>query len=325
MLKYAQHRPHPIPKPVSKSLQLYPHQQEGCDRLLAAWPESRLLADEVGLGKTITASAAMQALQAQGKCQRVLILAPANVCIQWQEELAEKFNMKVPRLVKNYLHNVDGSEHAAVNPLNEPMLIASWHLMRQPTWRSRLLQGPDWDLVIVDEAHHARRRSPGSDLKSGIRRPNQFLELLEEVLPQIARTLWLLTATPVQLHLVELFDLLNVIKPDSEPQSSPLGSWFKFERFYTALAAPKSDRNWEALGMGVGETVPVQLDPRKYSELKPFLRRQLTGFGRPGRDAVQDADTLVKHELQEELLESIRQRSPGSRLMLRRTRRDADM
>ncbi|MYC64342.1 MAG: hypothetical protein F4X16_16180 [Caldilineaceae bacterium SB0661_bin_34] len=325
LLKYAQHRPHPIPKPVSKSLQLYPHQQEGCDRLLAAWPESRLLADEVGLGKTITASAAMQALQAQGKCQRVLILAPANVCIQWQEELAEKFNMKVPRLVKNYLHNVDGSEHAAVNPLNEPMLIASWHLMRQPTWRSRLLQGPDWDLVIVDEAHHARRRSPGSDLKSGIRRPNQFLELLEEVLPQIARTLWLLTATPVQLHLVELFDLLNVIKPDSEPQSSPLGSWFKFERFYTALAAPKSDRNWEALGMGVGETVPVQLDPRKYSELKPFLRRQLTGFGRPGRDAVQDADTLVKHELQEELLESIRQRSPGSRLMLRRTRRDADM
>ena len=83
--------------------------QEGRDRLLAAWPESRLLADEVGLGKTITASAAMQALQAEGKCQRVLILAPANVCIQWQEELAEKFSLKVPRLVKNHLHNVDGA------------------------------------------------------------------------------------------------------------------------------------------------------------------------------------------------------------------------
>ena len=91
LLTYAQYRPHPIPEPVVKPLQLYSHQREGCDRLLAAWPESRLLADEVGLGKTITASAAMQALQAQGKCRRVLILAPANVCIQWQEELAEKF------------------------------------------------------------------------------------------------------------------------------------------------------------------------------------------------------------------------------------------
>ena len=138
-----------------------------------------------------------------------------------------------------------------------------------------------------------------------------FWSCLKECFPRSPSTLWLLTATPVQLHLVELFDLLSVIKPDSEPQSSPLGSWFKFERFYTALAAPEGNQTWETLGRGVGEIAPVQLDPYKHSELQPFLRRQLTGFGRLGRDAVQDADTLVKHELQEELLESIRQRSPG--------------
>ena len=325
LLAYAQYRPHPIPEPVVKPLQLYPHQREGRDRLLAAWPESRLLADEVGLGKTITASAAMQALQEQGKCRRVLILAPANVCIQWQEELAEKFHLQVPRLAQGRLWNADGSEHSVISPLNEPMLIASWHLMRQPVWRERLLQGPNWDLIVVDEAHHARRRSPGSDLKAGNRRPNQFLDLLEEVLSKIAGTLWLLTATPVQLHLVELFDLLNVIKPDSEPRSSPLCSWSEFERFYTALVVPKADGRWETLGRGVGETLPTQLGPNKLSALQPFLRRQLTGFGKPGRDAMQDADTLIQNDLCGELLESIRQRSPGGRLMLRRTRRDAEL
>ena len=154
---------------------------------------------------------------------------------------------------------------------------------------------------------------------------NQFLDLLEEVLAKIAGTLWLLTATPVQLHLVELFDLLSVIKPDSEPRTSPLRSWSEFERFYTALVTPKSDRRWETLGRGVGETSPTQLGPDKLSALQPFLRRQLTGFGKPGRDAMQDADTLIRHDLCGELLESIRQRSPGGRLMLRRTRRDADL
>ena len=69
----------------------------------------------------------------------------------------------------------------------------------------------------------------------------------------------------------------------------------------------------------------TQLDPNKLSALQPFLRRQLTGFGKPGRDAMQDADTLIRHDLCSELLESIRQRSPGGRLMLRRTRRDADL
>ena len=325
LLSYAQYRPHPIPELVVKSLKLFPHQQEGRDQLLAAWPKSRLLADEVGLGKTITASAAMKELQAQGKCRRVLILAPANVCIQWQEELAEKFNLQVPRLEQGRLRNTDGSERSAISPLDEPMLIASWHLMRQPRWRERLLQGSGWDLIVVDEAHHARRRSPGSDLKAGNRRPNQFLNLLEGVLSEIAGTLWLLTATPVQLHLVELFDLLNVIRPDSEPPSSPLRSWFEFERFYMALADSKGDRRWEILGRGVGETSPVQLDPDKRSELKPFLRRQLTGFGKTGRDAMQDADTLIQNDLCGELLESIRRRSPGGRLMLRRTRRDADL
>ena len=75
----------------------------------------------------------------------------------------------------------------------------------------------------------------------------------------------------------------------------------------------------------MGETSPTQLDPNKLSVLQPFLRRQLTGFGKPGRDAMQDADTLIQHDLCGELLESIRQRSPGGRLMLRRTRRDADL
>lgn len=79
-------------------LELFPHQRQVAERLAGLYPRSWLLADEVGLGKTISAGISLRRLVLDGRVRRALILAPANVCRQWQDELFEKkFGLWVPR------------------------------------------------------------------------------------------------------------------------------------------------------------------------------------------------------------------------------------
>src|SRR5690606_23058395 len=89
----------------------------------------------------------------------------------------------------------------------ESFVIASSHLMRRRDRAKDLLQAADWDLLVADEAHHARRKSPGTAQEGG---PNNLLRLLQELRPK-CRSLLLLTATPMQVHPVELWDLLKLL------------------------------------------------------------------------------------------------------------------
>ena len=309
------------------SVTFFPHQEKGIEYLVEAFPQSRLLADEVGLGKTITASGALMHLLADGKCQRALILAPANVCVQWQEELMQKFGHDCPRLGSQAVHSADGGSRALgrANPFaDHDLLIASSHLVRRPQWRQRLEAARPYDLIILDEAHHARRFAPGSDLKRGVKRSNQLLKLLDEVLVSRARCLWLLTATPIQLHLVELFDLLHALCLEAESATSPLRSWPEFEAFYASLTNPTTKQDWEVLGRGVGPP-PQSVRESLPDRLTPEVRRRLTDFGRNGRDPNADAAHLCDAGRRDLLLQCIQVRSPGGRYMLRRTRRQADI
>ncbi len=317
----------PLPPKAAPAVTFFPHQEKGIAYLVDAFPQSRLLADEVGLGKTITAGGALMRLQADGQCQRTLILAPANVCVQWQEELAQKFGRDCPRLGSQAVHSADGGSRVlgSSNPFaDHDWLIASSHLVRRPQWRQRLEASHPYDLIILDEAHHARRFAPGSDLKRGAqRRSNQLQQLLNEVLVSRARCLWLLTATPVQLHLVELFDLLHALCPKADAATSALRSWSEFEAFYTSLANPTTKRDWEVLGRGVGS--PLQAVQGTLPEaLPPAVRKWLTDFGRNGRDPHADASHLCTAGHRDLLLRCIQARSPGGRYMLRRTRRQTD-
>src|SRR5690606_34349638 len=137
------------------------------------------------------------------------------VLVQWQDELREKFALHVPiydghdlvwprprRLVER-LHGREPWEEAST-------LLVSSQLAKRRERRAELLRAPDWDLVVVDEAHHARRKDFQDPAR---RRPNRLLELLEGVdglpgLAQKTRGLLLLTATPMQVHPVEVWDLL---------------------------------------------------------------------------------------------------------------------
>lgn len=194
----------------------WPYQVHAFRRMYDNWPPKLLIADEVGLGKTIEAGLLLRQAWLARKAQRILILAPKNVCAQWQVELREKFNLNWPIYDGQRLYwfpspAKQGQHERMVSREDwhkEPIVIVSSHLMRRAERQRELLEAAaPWDLVILDEAHHARRRGAGSSNESG---PNALLRLMRG-LRERTQGIVLLTATPMQVHPVEVFDLLSLL------------------------------------------------------------------------------------------------------------------
>jgi SNF2 family DNA or RNA helicase len=138
----------------------------------------------------------------------VLILVPASVQPQWHEELREKFNLHFWSYDKGKFLNTYGESYSPTgNPWNsQKLILASSHLVRRSDRATELLQADGWDLIILDEAHHARRRSPQAREDT----PNALLGLMRR-LKEKTRSLLLLTATPMQMDTIEVFDLLYLL------------------------------------------------------------------------------------------------------------------
>ena len=194
----------------------WPHQVRAFERLYAQWPPRLLIADEVGLGKTIQAGLLLRQAWLAGRARRILILAPKAVLRQWQIELREKFNLNWPiydgrQLVWYSSPALRGRETRSVDSdawHAESVVIASSQLMRRrDRARGLLEEAAPWDLVVLDEAHHARRRAAGSAQEGG---PNALLGLMQN-LQDRTDGLLLLTATPMQVHPVEVWDLLSLL------------------------------------------------------------------------------------------------------------------
>ena len=196
----------------------WPHQVRAFERLYNRWPPKLLIADEVGLGKTIEAGLLLRQAWLAGRAKRILILAPKSVLQQWQIELREKFNLNWPvydsaagKLLWYPSPAMRGRHERLVHRRDwhrEPVVIASSQLMRRDDRASQLLEeAAPWDLVILDEAHHARRQSPGNPLHD---QPNKLLRLMRG-LKERTEGLVLLTATPMQVHPLEMWDLLDLL------------------------------------------------------------------------------------------------------------------
>jgi ERCC4-related helicase len=193
----------------------WPHQIRTYTGFLMRWPWRLLIADEVGLGKTISAGLIIRQALLAGLARRILILAPKSVLIQWQGELYEKFNLNVPIYDGEFLSwkSVPGMRAPTEKPVardawqSERIVLCSSHLMRRADRQGELLNGYEWDLVVLDEAHHARRRGAGTAQEKG---PNALLEVMRELRSR-CKSLLLLTATPMQVHPVELWDLMDLL------------------------------------------------------------------------------------------------------------------
>lgn len=163
---------------------LYPHQQATVLKVLRELRGRAVLADEVGLGKTIEAGIIMKEYLLRSLVKRILLLVPASLVTQWYEELVNR--LKIPFKVQ------DGS----VSWQEDLLLVSIDYAKREPQ-RSKLLQNR-YDLVVVDEAHKLKNKSTVNW---------QFVNGLQKTF------LLLLTATPVQNDLRELYNLITLLKP----------------------------------------------------------------------------------------------------------------
>lgn len=220
-----------------------PHQAELISRVVSTYPRSYLFADEVGLGKTVEAGMVLRELFASGRAQKALLLVPASVMKQWQEELHEKMNLDVARYDKGgFLDRFD--QPIDVDPKVNPwsafhIVLASSHLARRRDRRKQLLEAGPWDVVLVDEAHHARRRgSKPTDT------PNSLLALLLEMREkQMWHALYLASATPMQMHVHEAWDLISLLDLKGKWGESA----FFFIQYFTYLGDPPKNRGWKLL------------------------------------------------------------------------------
>jgi len=209
---------------------LWPHQRRVVEDASRAWPEGRLLCDEVGMGKTIEAILVLRRLLAGRGVRRALLLLPAGLLKQWQAELREKGGLVVPRFESQSLIWPDGTQERVgglAEALESDLLILSRETARLEQNADLLLGGPAWDVVLLDEAHAARRaRQEEREFNSA----TLLLQLLRRLqLESKARGFLLLSATPMQTHPWEPWDLLSVLG-----EGAPWLSDFGYVRAYYA-------------------------------------------------------------------------------------------
>jgi ERCC4-related helicase len=139
-------------------ISLLPHQLWVCHQALRSWPIRKLIADDVGMGKTIEAGLILWPLLAKGTVRRLLILTPAKLVEQWQERMRQMFDIRLSM----YRPEVDTPKADFWSTHN--MVVASLPTMRSNSHgrHDRLLDAPSWDMVLVDEAHHLYAEEGGN-------------------------------------------------------------------------------------------------------------------------------------------------------------------
>lgn len=163
-----------------------PHQEAVARHALSRLRGRAVLADEVGLGKTIEAGLAVKELTLRGLARRVLILCPAPLRDQWKEEMHNKFDLPFDVAYRGY--DVGTQEKLIVS-----LTLATREI-------DKLAKKP-WDIVIVDEAHRAAG--------AGARKRRELITALTTA----CRYAFFLTATPVQNDLLELYRLIELLRP----------------------------------------------------------------------------------------------------------------
>jgi len=274
-----------------------PHQIETVRKVMRRFRGRVLLADEVGLGKTIEACLLLREYLLRRLIKRVLILVPNPLVSQWHEELSSKFHLDFRIAPRTATSSRD--EFWATHD----RVLVSTSFARSGR-RPEAIASAQWDLVIVDEAHHCRNRST---------------KLWKLVNSLQRRHMFLLTATPVQNNLVELYSLLTLLEPGH------LKTEADFKKQFVTRGNPRDPRNRHRLRDLLGEVmirntrglVQINLPPRYAQtivatpgeeesqlliDIQQYLRDQLATAARTNPD---DAEQESPEELDVSSTESM--------------------
>ena len=185
---------------TSSRVNLLPHQILLVHDLVDMQERRLLIADEVGLGKTIEMGMALREFIARNEAERILIVTPAGLIKNWQKELESNFRLYFEIL------GLDFTDAGSATWENHSRVIASIDALKMPRRVQRLLAAPPWDVVVFDEAHHLSRKLTGK--KKTVTQNYKLAEALKEH----TRDLLFLSATPHQgdpYHFWSLIQLLN--------------------------------------------------------------------------------------------------------------------
>jgi len=189
-----------------------PHQIHLVHHILASGNLNWMIADDVGLGKTIETGMLLAALRHKGMLKRVMLVTPAGLTKQWQDELNNKFRMGE--------FQIYGEDFRINEPRHWRMydaVIASIDRLKDPETMESLMQSGHWDLIVFDEAHRLSRRQYGLKLDA-----SQRFELAAS-LRNIADSMVLLTATPHQGKQDRFQSLLEILRPERRDEITTLG------------------------------------------------------------------------------------------------------
>ena len=304
----------------------YPHQIIAFQRLYQNWPPKLLIADEVGLGKTIQAGLLIRQAWLAGIAKRILILAPKAVLTQWQIELREKFNLNIPIYDGKALIWYDCP---ALRVLGEPIIktvsrqewhqqpivITSSHLMRRADRGKELINEAEaYDLIILDEAHHARRKGVSGNQPKGA---NQLLRLMQQ-LKQKTQGLVLLTATPMQVSPIEVWDLLNLL---GLPQ---LWDVTNFKYFFDYAGAVNPSHSQLEFMARLFRAVEAEFGETSLETAQKFVSSGSKLATKKILQALRDEATLPRKQLSSDkrraAISIMRSNTPVNRLISRHTR-----
>lgn len=238
-----------------------PHQIDVAKRVIHEMRGRAILADEVGLGKTIEAGLILKEYLIRGLVKKALILVPSSLVLQWTRELNQKF--QIPAMAQKKAWMWDKYD----------ILVASMDTAKREPHREAILQN-QYDFLLVDEAHKLKNRRT----------------LNWQFVNQIAKKYCLLlTATPVQNEIKELFNLVSLLKPGH------LGSMNHFQSDYVAGKRQakneaklrremqrlmiRNRREEQNLGLTKRrvQTIPIQLSPAEralYEGVTEYIREQ---------------------------------------------------
>lgn len=184
-------------------IDLLPHQVVLTHKIAVAGPRRFLIADEVGLGKTIETALVLRELASRGELNRALMVVPAGLVNNWHRELNEVFNLNFE--VFGSEGDVSDRKTNAFEKHN--LLIASIDTLKRPARIKNLLAAPKWDLIVFDEAHHCTAYKQG-----GKATKTQNYKLAES-LRDHTRDLILLSATPHQGDHYRFWKLVELLDP----------------------------------------------------------------------------------------------------------------
>ncbi|MFB2837815.1 helicase-related protein [Floridanema evergladense] len=271
-----------------------PHQLEAVyERILPQVRLRFLLADDPGAGKTIMAGLLLKELKLRNAVERVLILAPAPLTMQWQDELRSKFSETF-----EVINSVLAKGQLAGNPWERfRQCIASIDFAKRDDIVSGIMQ-VDWDLVIIDEAHKCSARTQGDEL----RRTGRYK--LAEELSRISERILLLTATPHQGDVDQFHNFLRLLDPEQFISNKLNPEMLKLEDSPWFLRRIKEElRDFEGRKLfkdRIPKTIPFELSSAEkylYDQVTKYINKYLGKTKGRKQAAVALARTVLQRRL----------------------------